>query len=92
MGIIGLVGRELGWSDKGIKRASAVLDLVYLSGFVFILYIANTYMGQIHYCNEIFQANFGWNFGMNETFRIVMNVTPNMNQVWNNSPMPWLPH
>jgi hypothetical protein len=92
MGVIGLIGRHLGWNNRRIRIASAVLDLVYLTGFVFVLYQANFFMGQIHYCNEIFQANFGWNFGMNQSFNYVMNISPNASQIWNNSPIPWLPH
>lgn len=57
MGVIGLVGRHLGWSDKGIKRASAVLDLVYLLGFVAMLYWAWSYMGQVHACIDLAKAD-----------------------------------
>jgi hypothetical protein len=92
MGLMGLIGHRFGWSDDKIRKASAVLDILYLIGYIAILYEAVFFMGQIHYCNELFKGNFGYMFGLNDSFMKFMNVTPNASDIWNNSPLNWLPH
>jgi hypothetical protein len=75
MGAIGLIGRRFGWSEKTIKRASGLLDIIYLIGFIAMLYYSVTYMGGVHECVELAKADCGGWFGNNITACCPCNLT-----------------
>jgi hypothetical protein len=73
MGIISWIGHEKGWDDRKIRKVSAVLDLVYLLGFIAMLYWAWSYMGQVHSCLELAKAQCGGSF--NNSINIIQNFS-----------------
>jgi hypothetical protein len=75
MGLISWLGKEAGWDERKIRKASAILDVLYLIGFLIMLYYAISFMGQVHPCLELAKANCSGYFGTNITACCPCNLT-----------------
>jgi len=86
MGIKNIL-KELPISERNRRVIGVSWDIFEMAVVLYLLYASVFYMGQVHVCNDIFKANFGWLFGFNETFFDVMNYTPNNSEIWEHAPV-----
>ena len=75
MGLISWFGKERGWNESKIRKASAILDALYLIGFLIMLYYAVSFMGSVHSCTELAKANCSGYFSANITACCPCNLT-----------------
>jgi len=78
---------ELPITQRNRRIIGVSWDIFEMAVILYLLYASVFYMGQVHVCNDIFKADFGWMFGFNESFINVMNYTPNISEIWEHAPL-----
>lgn len=79
----------IGLNPRIAKGIRIVWDVFEIGVVLALLFSGVFYMGQIHYCDELVQANFGWMFNESAQKLIInstLHVLPNQSEVINHVP------
>jgi hypothetical protein len=72
MGIVRVLGDEMGWSDKKIKRVEGILDLLFIALILFFGYLGVQQVMMINECKDVIKCRCPYapqeEFGQNYTF------------------------